>query len=186
MYSYNGVNITENTAHSMHEHLVDEYYIIIPRYWAIDGVGAINSKHPIKITEKNSILVWDAQEKDLVNKPITEIMQEPKRYHMIIGSPDPYRNYEMTIDAGGGEPATIELNYITGFMLALYLKQQAGLPNVINTALAEMLEGYEDEWSKWFDLEYEFYRKTYNSSLSQVVIKNLKDSSFKTLVERLS
>ena len=176
--------ITQNSIVDIKEHYVEEYYNIVPRHWIIDGFGTINSKKPIKVTEKNSLMCYDEQEKKVVLKSVSEYMAEPTRYYMIIRSPETELNNFAEINTKDGKKVTVNFNYITGFMLVMYLKQLAGVENIITTGLIEMLSTYKVEWDEWFDLKFEFYKKTYHSSLSSVKIVNIKkDSSFKILAD---
>jgi len=174
--------ITHNNIVDMKEHLVDEYYTIVPRYWAIDGFGVINSKKPIKVTEDNSLMCYDEESKKIVLKKISEYQKEPKRYHIILRAPETDINKKAVITDQLGTTYDINFDYITGFMLIVYLKQLAGIENIVTTRLSEFIDAYEEDWSQWFDIEYEFYKKTYNSSLSKIYLKNINENtSFKVL-----
>lgn len=177
--------ITKNSIVDMQEHLVDEYYNIIPRYWAIDSYGVVNSRKPIKATNKNSVMCYDEIEKQIVLKSIETYAQEPTRYHMIIGSPEINLNKGAKITVNG-KSYDVELDYIMGFMLLIYLKQLAGVPNVTSTQMIENIDVYEDQWSEWFEIEYDLYKKTYNGSLSSIKLINIKeDSPFKILADSI-
>ena len=184
IYSVNqNGEITQNNIVDLKEHLVDEYYIIVPRYWTIDSFGAINSKKPIKVTNENSLLCYDEVEKQIVLKRVTDYLNEPIRYYLMIGAPEINMNNKAIIKKDGQE-YEIEFNYITGFMLALYLKQLAGVENIISTRIAEIIDAYEEDWSEWFNIKYNFYKKTFNSSLSSLELHNIKDNtSFKALAD---
>ena len=176
--------ITKNSIVEMKEHLVEEYYNIVPRYWAIDSTGVISSKRPIKVTENNSLMCYDEQVKQIVLKKVSEYLREPTRYYMVVGSPELNLNQSATIATRYGETVDVEFNYITGFMLAVYLKQLAGIDNIITSHISEFIDAYEEDWIEWFDLEYDFYKKTYNSSLSSIKLVNVKnDTPFKILAD---
>ena len=185
MYSVteNG-EITRNSITDIKEHLVEEYYNVVPRHWAIDGFGTINSKKPIKVTENNSLMCYDEIEKNIVLKPVSAYLQEPTRYHLIIRAPETEVNNYVDIEARNGLAARVNLDYITGFMLIVYLKQIAGIENVITTRMIETIDAYVEDWKNWFDIEYDFYKKTYHSSLSSMKIVNIKNNSpFKLLAD---
>ena len=185
VYSVNDQGeIVKNSIVDIKEHLVEEYYNIVPRYWAIDATGVISSKRPIKVTENNSLMCYDEQEKQIVLKRVSEYLQEPARYYMIIRGPETDLNNSVKISTPYGIEANVKLDYVTGFMLAVYLKQQAGIENIINSQLSEYIDVYEEDWSEWFEVEYDFYKKTYNSSLSSIKLVNIKnDTPFKILAD---
>ncbi len=176
--------ITQNSIVDVKEHYVEEYYNIVPRHWTVDGFGTINSKKPIKVTENNSLMCYDEKEKQVVLKSISQYLEEPTRYYMIIRAPETNVNKTAEIETKYGKTVNVEFSYIMGFMLALYLKQLAGVENIITTGLIEMINAYKDEWSQWFNLKFDFYKKTYHSSLSSVELVNIKpDSPFKILAD---
>jgi len=177
--------ITHNSVMDIKEHLVNEYYSIVPRYWTIDGFGVINSKKPIKVTENNSLICYDETEKKLVLKPVSEYLKNPENYYLILRAPKADVNQKAVIENQSGDKYEVTFDYITGFMLAVYLKQLAGIDNIVTTRLTtDLLDVYEEDWEHWFDIEYEFYKKTYNSSLSKIFLKNIKpDTPFKTLAD---
>jgi len=184
VYSVNdNGEIVLNSTVDIKEHLVNEYYIIVPRYWAIDSIGVINSRKPIKVTENNSLMCYDEKEKRIVLRSISEYLKEPTRYYMIIRAPIDGLNKKAKIETGN-LTVDVDFDYITGFMLIIYLKQLAGIENIVTTRMVEFIDKYCDDWSNWFDIEYDFYKKTYNSSLSSVRLINIKEGTpFKVLAD---
>ena len=170
--------LVENTPVDIIEHEVDEYYEMIPAYYSIDGVGIVNRNNPIKVTEYNSVIVYDNQEKTLKNLPISDIRKEPKRYFYILGSVAYDLNDEAYFQLKDQEyQSGIKLEHITGFMLGVYLKHRAGIPIVASSKLHSYLTDYKEIWSKWMDIEFDFYKKTYNSSMFEIKIHEIYEKT---------
>ncbi len=165
--------LIENDFTHMYEHKVDEFYELILRYNAIDGVP-INSKTPIKVTENHSLMLWDNEERTLVDIPITEAAEDPYRYFFVFKGPEKHINdYIETIDNNTGQIGKIELNYLTGLIYSFVFRARAKTPLIISTDVYEFLERHRSTWEHWVELNFEFYKKTFNSSLTKIKVTEI-------------
>ena len=163
--------LVHNSIVNIEEHEVMDYYIMIPKYDTVDSVGVLNRHNPIKVTDKNSIMFYDNKEKTFINIPISEAMKDPFRYFLIIGAPPRDLNESVYIMKNNGDSSSILLTHTLGLLISFYLKHLVGEPIIANTFVHDYLEGHKSEWEKWFDLQFSYHRKTYNSSLMEIKFK---------------
>ena len=186
-YARDRGELVENTPVRIEEHEVEEYYKLIPAYYAIDALGAINKYNPIEVTNQNSIMFYDSIAKDIVNVSIEEARKEPERYFVILGAPRYDLNDTVYIETkrkNDSYESAFELNHINGFLLAMYLKHLAGAQIIASSSLYDYLKTHESIWSKWFKLRFEFYKKTFNSSIFEIQFEKIYDKTpFKALAD---
>ena len=169
--------IVRNSISHMHKHEVNEYYIMVPEYSAIDSVGVLNRHNPIKVTNEHSLLFYSTEEKSLVEKNITDALKKPYDHFLIIGAPPTDLNNIIKIYDKDKDPVLVKLGYLEGFFLSCYLKHLANDTIVINATVYNYLIEHMDEWGRWFDVDFDFFRKTYSSSLMELKILKVHEES---------
>jgi len=179
MYSLDVENneIVHNEPVNIYKHMVDDFYEIIPRSYALDSVGCISKHSPVQVTDENSLMVFDNHENRIINQKITEVMKDPYRYFMIVGAPNRDMNDKVTVGSTNGKEYTIELNHIVGFMLAIVLKKKINQPLIVNSFIVDYLYSNKHIWEKWIDLSFDHYKKTYNSSLISIEINKIYEGT---------
>ena len=184
-YAKDRGELIENTPVRMEEHEVNEFYKLIPAYYSIDTIGAINKYNPIKVTNENSLMFYDVQSRNIINISIEEARKDPKRYFVIIGSPRYNLNEVVYIETKkNSSQYAFELNHINGFLFAMYLKHLAGARIIASSSLYDYLKTHETIWSRWFNLRFDFYKKTFNSSIFEIKFEKIYgETPFKALVD---
>jgi hypothetical protein len=133
-YSIKNIEDTPYIIHQksmeIHQHEIHDGYLVLSKndFGKVKkriNVGIFNKKTNFVVGEKNSLIFWDNEEKILVSKNISEILEEPKRYFMIydlnfIGE---LQNEELNIqDKETKETLNIILNKQFGYDIGSFLK----------------------------------------------------------------